>query len=99
MLTRDERQVQEEPRRAPGPIRPDERRMAARRYAQRVRRLKLTVAVWAMWTTQTSRIRHSGRSRSASLRLPLWALIDWQDNAGFERWSNDSRRGDWDSWI
>jgi hypothetical protein len=30
---------------------------------------------------------------------PLWALIEWQDNGGFERWSNNSRPGDWDPWI
>jgi hypothetical protein len=30
---------------------------------------------------------------------PLWALIEWQDNGGFERWSNNSQPGDWDPWI
>jgi hypothetical protein len=30
---------------------------------------------------------------------PLWALIEWQDNGGFERWSNNSRPGEWDPWI
>jgi hypothetical protein len=30
---------------------------------------------------------------------PLWALIEWQDNGAFERWSNASRPGDWDPWI
>ena len=30
---------------------------------------------------------------------PLWALIEWQDNGGFERWSDNSRPGDWDPWI
>jgi hypothetical protein len=28
---------------------------------------------------------------------PLRALIEWQDNGGFERWSDNSRPGDWDS--
>jgi hypothetical protein len=30
---------------------------------------------------------------------PLWALLEWQDNGAFERWSNNSRPGDWDPWI
>ena len=30
---------------------------------------------------------------------PLWALIEWQDNGSFERWSNNSQPGDWDPWI
>ena len=30
---------------------------------------------------------------------PLWALIEWQDNGGFERWSDNSQPGDWDPWI
>jgi hypothetical protein len=31
--------------------------------------------------------------------MPLWALIEWQDNGGFERWSNDSQPGNWDPWF
>jgi hypothetical protein len=30
---------------------------------------------------------------------PLWVLIEWQDNGAFERWSDNSRPGDWDPWI
>jgi hypothetical protein len=30
---------------------------------------------------------------------PLWALIEWQDNGGFERWSDNSQPGSWDPWI
>lgn len=30
---------------------------------------------------------------------PLWALIEWQDNGGFERFSNDSQPGEWEPWI
>ena len=30
---------------------------------------------------------------------PLWALIEWQDNGGFERWSGNSNPGDWEPWI
>ena len=30
---------------------------------------------------------------------PLWALIEWQDNGSFERWSTDSQPGSWDPWI
>ena len=27
---------------------------------------------------------------------PLWALLEWQDNGAFERWSRNSQPGDWD---
>lgn len=30
---------------------------------------------------------------------PLNALIEWQDNGGFQRFSRDSRPGSWDPWI
>jgi hypothetical protein len=33
------------------------------------------------------------------LLTPLWALIEWQDNGAFERWSSDSQPGSWDPWI
>ena len=165
MLTRDEHRVLEEPRRAARPTGPDELRMAAQRYAARVRRLKLTAAMWGVWTILITtlwvvdewqangafeRFGHEGdpgqwnptlwalgigiptlivgimalgvyfvrpTADSAILRIqrlkfhvaawlfgmvvltPLWALIEWQDNGGFERWSNNSQPGDWDPWI
>jgi hypothetical protein len=30
---------------------------------------------------------------------PLWALIEWQDNGGFERFSSNSQPGNWEPWI
>jgi hypothetical protein len=30
---------------------------------------------------------------------PLWALIEWQDNGGFKRFSNDSQPGEWEPRI
>ena len=30
---------------------------------------------------------------------PLWAVIEWQYNGGFERFSNDSQPGEWEPWI
>jgi hypothetical protein len=165
MLIKDEHRVLEEPARAAPPTRPDELRMAARRYAARVRWLKLSVAVWGVWTILITtlwvahewdvngafdRFGHEGdpgqwnpvlwalgigiptlivgimalavyfvrpTADLAVLRIqrlkfhiaawlfgmvvltPLWALIEWQDNGGFVRWSNNSRPGDWDPWI
>ena len=29
----------------------------------------------------------------------IWALIEWQDNGAFERFSNDGNPGDWEPWI
>jgi hypothetical protein len=165
MLSRGEHRVPEEPPRSARPTRPDERLLAAQRYAARVRRLKLAVAVWGVWTILVTtlwvahqwdanggleRFGHEGdpgqwnptlwalgvgiatlvvgimalavyfvrpTADAAVLRTqqlkfhvaawlfgmvvltPLWALIEWQDNGGFERWSDNSRPGDWDPWI
>ena len=51
---------------------------------ERTRRLKFHVAAWVL---------------GLIVLTPLWALIEWQDNGGFERWSNNSQPGDWDPWI
>ena len=165
MLTKDEhRLVEDLPRAAPA-TRPVEMRAGARRYAARVRRLKVRVALWGAWTFLITalwvahewdangafeRFGHEGdpgqwnptlwalgigvatlavgisalgvyfgrpttdravlRKRQREFHLaawlfgivvltPLWALIEWQDNGGFERWSDNSRPGDWDPWI
>jgi hypothetical protein len=50
----------------------------------RIQRLEFHVAAWVFGMV---------------VLTPLWALIEWQDNGGFERWSNNSRPGDWDPWI
>jgi hypothetical protein len=50
----------------------------------RVNRLKFHVAAWVLGMV---------------LLTPLWALIEWQDNGGFERWSDNSQPGSWDPWI
>jgi hypothetical protein len=165
ILTRDEYRGLEAPPRAARPTRPDELRIAARRYAARARRLKLSFAVWGAWTILITtlwvthewdvngafeRFGHEGdpgqwnptlwalgigvptlivgimalgvyfvrpTADLAARRIqrlkfhiaawlfgmvvltPLWALIEWQDNGGFERWSNNSQPGDWDPWI
>ena len=165
MLAGDEHRVLEERPRTVRPTRPDELRMAARRYAARVRRLKLSVVAWGAWTILITtlwvthewdvngafeRFGHEGdpgqwnptlwalaigvptlivgfmalsvyfvrpTADRGVLRIqrlkfhvtawlfgmvvltPLWALIEWQDNGGFERWSDNSTPGDWDPWI
>jgi hypothetical protein len=165
LRTGGEHRVLQEPPRTARPTRPDERRMATRRYAARVRRLKLSVVAWGVWTILITtlwvahewhangvfeRFGHEGdpgqwnptlwalgvgvptlvvgimalgvyfvrpTTDPAMLRTerlkfhvgawlfgmvvltPLWALVEWQDNGGFERWSNNSRPGDWDPWI
>jgi hypothetical protein len=59
-------------------------RPTADRSALRVQRLKFHVAAWLFGMV---------------VLTPLWALVEWQDNGGFERWSANSRPGDWDPWI
>jgi hypothetical protein len=165
MLTRDEQRVLVESPPVARPMRPDELGTATRGYAARVRRLKLSVAAWGVWSILITTLwivhewdvngtfasfGHEGdpgqwnptlwalgigiptlvvgimalavyfvrpTADPAVLRLqrlkfhvaawlfgmvvltPLWALIEWQDNGGFERWSNNSQPGDWDPWI
>ena len=62
----------------------DEFRDWARKHIERVHRLKLNVAAFVL---------------GMIVLTPLWALIEWQDNGAFERWSNNSYPGDWEPWI
>ncbi|MEZ5098868.1 MAG: hypothetical protein R3C15_03510 [Thermoleophilia bacterium] len=41
----------------------------------------------------------SRRGRSMVVLTPIWALLEWQDNGGFARWSGEGRPGDWAPWI
>jgi H+/Cl- antiporter ClcA len=66
------------------PPRDEELRYWARRHVERVRRVKLHFAAYVL---------------GMAVLTPLWALIEWQDNGGFERWSNNSSPGDWEPWI
>ena len=59
-------------------------RPAANAAAARIGRLKFHVAAWAL---------------AMLVATPLWALIEWQDNGGFERWSDNGQRGSWEPWI
>jgi hypothetical protein len=51
---------------------------------ERLGRLRFHIAAWAL---------------GLLLVTPLWALIEWQDNGGLERWSDDGQRGSWEPWI
>jgi hypothetical protein len=51
---------------------------------ERVGRLEFHVAAWVFGMLVVT---------------PLWALIEWQDNGGFERWSDNSQPGSWEPWI
>jgi len=59
-------------------------RRFARRRLERIRRLKFHVAAWLL---------------GMIVLTPVWALIEWQDNGGFEGFSNDSQPGEWEPWI
>jgi hypothetical protein len=52
--------------------------------AQDARRLRFHIAAWVL---------------GMLVLTPLWALIEWQDNGGFARWSDNGHRGDWEPWI
>ena len=62
----------------------DHLREWARTHVERVHRLKLHVAAFVL---------------GMAVLTPIWALVEWQANGGFERWSDDSNPGDWEPWI
>lgn len=61
-----------------------ELRRFTRTRLERIQRLKFHMAAWVL---------------GMIVLTPLWVLIEWQDNGGFERWSDNSRPGDWEPWI
>jgi hypothetical protein len=63
---------------------PVELRRLARQRLERIGRLKFHVAAWAL---------------GMIVITPLNALIEWQDNGDFERFSGDSQPGSWDPWV
>jgi len=62
----------------------DELRAWARQHVERVHRLKLHVAAFAL---------------GMIVLAPVWLLVEWQDNGAFERWSDNGNPGDWEPWI
>ena len=71
--------------RIPTPTAPDdELRAFARRHLELVRRLKFHVAAFVL---------------GMAVLTPVWVLVEWQDNGGFEHWSAKGNPGDWEPWI
>jgi hypothetical protein len=60
-----------------------ERQSGCRRL-ERIRRLEFHIAAWVL---------------GIFVITPLNALIEWQDNGGFERLSSNSQPGSWDPWV
>jgi hypothetical protein len=62
--------------------------------------LVVGIAALGVWLDGRPRRFHAASwALGMAVLTPLWALIEWQDNGGFERWSDNSRPGDWDPWI
>jgi uncharacterized membrane protein HdeD (DUF308 family) len=59
-------------------------RRSVRRRLEGARRLKFHLAAWVL---------------GMFVITPLNALIEWQDNGGFERLSRNSQPGSWDPWV
>jgi MYXO-CTERM domain-containing protein len=57
----------------------------------------MALGVW--FTGHPWRFHAAAWTLGMAVLTPLWALIEWQDNGAFERWSDASRPGDWDPWI
>ena len=66
--------------------REDELREWARQHVERVRRLKMHVAAYVLGMV---------------VLIPLWALVEWSDNGGFQRltFNDEGNPGDWEPWI
>jgi hypothetical protein len=62
----------------------DELRAWARKHVERVHRLKRDLAVFVLGMV---------------VLTAVWALIEWQDNGAFERFSGGDNPGDWEPWI
>ena len=56
----------------------------ARKHVERVRKLKLNVAAYVL---------------GMAVLTAVWALVEWQDNGAFERFSGGNNPGDWEPWI
>jgi hypothetical protein len=57
------------------------------------------MALGVAFTGRPWRFHVASWALGMAVLTPLWALIEWQDNGAFERWSDNSRPGDWDPWI
>jgi hypothetical protein len=76
-------QVSPEPP-ATGPTEDGELRAWARKHVEGVHKLKRDIAIYVL-----------GMAALTS----VWALVEWQDNGGFERLSDNGNPGDWEPWI
>ncbi len=56
----------------------------ARQHVERVHRLKLHIAAFAL---------------GMIVLTPTWVIVEWQSNGGLERWSANGNPGDWEPWI
>ena len=70
-----------QPRFTTSEISTHELRRYARSRLEAIGRLKFHVASWVLGMV---------------VLTPIWALIEWQDNGGFQRWSDNGNRGDWE---
>jgi hypothetical protein len=70
---------------APVAAQPEEELRAwARKHVERVRRFQRDLALYLL---------------GMAVLTGLWVVIQWQDNGGFERFSDGSNPGDWNPWI
>ncbi len=68
----------------PRPSPDDELRGWAREHVTRVHRLRFHAAAYVVGMV---------------LLTPIWALVEWNDNGGFERFGREGNPGVWEPWI
>jgi hypothetical protein len=77
-------EIDREVERVTGATADAELRRFARSRLERIGRLKFHVGAWVLGMIVVT---------------PLWALIEWQDNGGFERFGDGGQPGEWEPWI
>lgn len=80
MLTKQEQRAAEAPMTTAAVIETKKLRASAQRQVKRVRRLKIGVAVWGVWTI---------------LITTLWVVNEWQANGALERFGHEGEAGQW----
>ena len=68
----------------PRPSPDDELREWARAHVTRVHRLRFHLAAYVV---------------GMAVLTPIWALVEWNDNGGFERFGHEANPGVWEPWI
>ena len=70
---------------APAVVEPEDAlRVWARKHVERVHKFRRDLALYVL---------------GMAVLTAVWALVEWQDNGSFERFSGGNNPGDWEPWV